>query len=316
MIPALFFSLVTSAQTPPVPDRPAAEAIPKLEFRWGDSGSVAVSELQDRNGTEVEKRYVVRWALDPKDGSRLFEFTDIALASYAGRPPEDPEVAEAIKKVEPLLRAMPKWRISRTGEFQGLADLEASVEGVLAVYRGGEGLDPDAERELRAMLNDPATRAKNEVHAKQTWKLWAEDWRGLEIAVGEERESRDEATIGGEKVPARVAFRCLGREVDAGADCVKLATITTLEGPVYLAALEKLITASVPRNPDQPDKKWLVSARKETSLSGTWEVATLRPHVATSVTLDIVEVPGALPQSIVQKHVYVFDWTKVAEPPR
>ena len=289
------------------PSKPAGEKI-ALRARWPERGAVRVDEVHTKNGADVEKRYVLRWAPAEAGGASVLEFTDFELVRYHGLAPEEPGVAAALALVEPLLRAMPRWRIGRAGAFEGLVEFEAGIERMIAKGRADGTFDADAEKLLRTTFEPPEAKRRLEQYAGETWRLWGEVWNGVEIAVGEARESPSKVLVGRDEVTARVDARCVERLEHGGKDCVRLESLTTLEGEAYVRAAERLLAPHLDRDPTAPDRKVLKSARKQTMLAGIYEVATLLPHDVTAIVVDTFEVAGHPVQRQEEKRAYVFSW--------
>lgn len=306
------------------PERGAAPAASELRFAWGAAGSVRVREVLAREGTDVEKSYVLRWGPREPDqtgapgdsrgsgapSELVLAFEDVAVERYGGRPASDPEVARALAQVAPVLEAMPRWRIGADGRFLGLVDVEASLERLVAAQVAAGLLDPEREAATaRAMIADPGLLRSLEERSADAWKLWVGSWTGVEVLPGAETTIEREVEIGARRVPARTVVRCLKRLERDGAACVELSARTVLQGDAYVAAVEDVLVKVTGAGAAK-----VASARKEIVFDGVWEVATLKPREATSTVADTLTLEGGLPQRQSERHGYLFEWPKAEAP--
>ncbi len=96
---------------------------------------------------------------------RDFHFVDLM-----GKPASNPEFAQALKELAPIMSAIPRFVIDAQGKMaavEGPAELLARVQVAL----------PDADLEsLQQTLENPAAMAAITASATERWQVWVQAW--------------------------------------------------------------------------------------------------------------------------------------------
>jgi hypothetical protein len=96
---------------------------------------------------------------------RDFHFVDLM-----GKPASNPEFAQALKELAPVMAAIPRFVIDAQGKVtavEGAADLLARLQAAL----------PDADlRSLKETLETPAAMEAITASATERWQVWVQAW--------------------------------------------------------------------------------------------------------------------------------------------
>jgi len=285
------------AVSPQLDGTPEPELL-TLTYDWPRSGSVAVTESSLKRGTRAKSAYTLRWSPEEGGESVLMEFADFRLLQLNGMDAAAPRLAPMVRRMRPLLEAIPKMRISRAGELIEFVGLDEAIEAVLATVESDESFE-----ELSRSMRSPETRQLVSAKAADRWNVWAASLIGVETFAGEVWEGAIEMPSALEELPVDAVrgFRCLERFEHRGADCVRIEIDTTFDPESMKAMMLEMFRRL--GNPAPPEEAAELEVARVDHVEGVWEVATLRPH-----RVKTTSVITSGPREQREEHEYVFAW--------
>jgi hypothetical protein len=274
---------------------PAADAL-TLRFDWPHEGHVQVRESSLKNGATAEIAYTLRWRPDESGESFVISYEDYRFLSINGQAASTPAMKAIVERIAPLMKAIPRMRISSAGQLVEFLGLDEVFEAVL-----DELPEDQRNAELEQTMRSPAARQLAAAAATERWNVWVAGLIGMETFVDDEWEADIEtaSNLPGQTLLAVQGFRCHERFADAGADCVRLEMGTTFD-PDSLKANTLAVAASLGQPVPPAESLRLTRVDR---VEGVWEIETLRPHRVSTSTL--VTSAG---EERREEHTYEFDW--------
>lgn len=276
---------------------PEEDALP-LGFGWPLEGAVHVRESSLKKGNTSETAYTLRWKPDESGETFIIAYEEFRFLSMNGMDASSPEMSQMIERLTPLMKAIPRMRISAEGQLVEFLGLDEVFETILAELPEDQR-DPDIER----MMRSPEARQLAAAAASERWTLWVAGLIGIETYAGDEWEADIEtpSKLPGQTLQALQTFRCVRRFEDAGSDCVELRMGTDYD-PESLKANTLAVAASL-GTPFPPEIAKTLELTRRDRVEGVWEIESLRPHRVKTSTLV---TSGGEEQR--EEHTYVFDW--------
>jgi len=160
------------------------------------SKAIPVRETVEKRGRRAELSY--RLVLCPnEDGKLSVEHRDTRFVSLNGMPADDPSMAPTLRKLEPVMSAIPHLIISADGQYEGVRGWGQVLEQVGAL------LPEEGQAELQRLRENPRARALVELAVGRRWQTWVGTWLAFDPSRGFlEREVT--LVPMGEPVPLRV----------------------------------------------------------------------------------------------------------------
>jgi len=269
-----------------------------LRFGWPHEGQVEVREASLKQAATAEIAYTLRWRPDEADESFVIAYENYRFLSINGQAASTPAVEAVVARIAPLMKAIPRMRISFAGQLVEFLGLDDVFEAVL-----DELPEDQRNSELEETMRSPAARQLAATAATERWNVWVAGLIGMKTFVGDEWEADIEtaSNLPGQTLLAVQSFRCLERFADAGADCVRLEMVTRFD-PESLKANTLAVAASL-GNAFPPEAAESLHLTRMDRVEGVWEIETLRPHRVSTSTL--VTSAG---EERREEHTYEFDW--------
>lgn len=296
---ALSESAATSKATPVEASKRIA-----LTFDWPEKGSVKIHSYAKKRGMEAEIDYVMTIVPDGESGGFLLETGGVDIRKVNGLSGEELLKDPKASQLALIAAALPAARIDAKGTLTGFSGLEAALENMSRLAPDEQG-----RKAMKELLAAPEMRQVLERKLAESWNLWVGAWIDLELAVGEEAAvDLEEPSFGGATVPTRYVFRCLSREEHLGRDCVRLSVDQTVDPVAFAKAMTAMMKSGGAPVPE------VASAERTTHSEVVLEVATMRPHSASTAMTVTVKAPGETP--LVQEELkrYELAWPDLAAP--
>ena len=221
--------------------------------------------------------------LDAHDDGLRGLLTDYTFDSVGGIAADDPEIADEIATLTATARsAMPFFIVDAAGRYQGLGDVEETIEAVLRL------VEPDMRPKVEAVLRRKDTLQQMEDKAADYWKGWVELWTERPLTPGETFARPTELAIYDTRLRTELVMTHRGTVVDAP-NLRLLEARQTLDGPeVTNAMLERLrVLAESTGAPTPPDDA-VKSVRRHTLMQVIIDPDGAFPHrMRTETTTEI-----------------------------
>ena len=144
-----------------------------------------------------------------EDGLRGL-LTDYTFDSVGGLAADDPEIADQIATLTATARsAMPFFVVDAKGHYQGLADVEETIEAVLDL------VEPEMRPQVEAAMRRPDTLRQIEVKAADYWKGWVELWTERPLTPGQSFARPSELVVYDARLRTDLIVTHRGTVVDA-----------------------------------------------------------------------------------------------------
>ena len=102
-----------------------------LRFGWPHEGQVQVRESSLKKGATAEIAYTLRWSPDEQGESFVIAYEDYRFLSINGQAASTPAVKAIVERIAPLMKAIPRMRISSAGQLAEFLGLDEVFEAVL-----------------------------------------------------------------------------------------------------------------------------------------------------------------------------------------
>lgn len=220
-----------------------------------------------------------------EDGLRGL-LTDYTFDTVGGIAADDPEIAEEIATLTATARsAMPFFIVDDGGRYQGLGDVEETIEAVLQL------VEPDMRPKVEAVLRRPDTLQQMEDKAADYWKGWVELWTERALTPGETFARPTKLAF--YDTPFQIALMMTHRGAVVDAPNLRLLEARqTLEGPEVTAAmLERIRDLAASTGAPTPPDDAVKSVRRHMLMQVIIDPDGAFPHrMRTETTTEIDEL--------------------------
>jgi hypothetical protein len=137
---------------------------------------------------------------------------DMTLLRFDGLDATRPDVERAVAPITALITHLPDARISRSGEFLEVRDIDAFADRLTAT------LESSPIPELRTMAqvaHVPAVKQAMEGDLRTLWANWVQDWLVFPLPPGADQITTVETDVGGRRRPWPVLMQHRGLVRDA-----------------------------------------------------------------------------------------------------
>lgn len=278
---------------------------PRARFAWGTPCRVRATEMSNKDGNAIKVTFDVVVEPDARTDELRVRLDNYGFLEVNGQDATTPELRAALRDATAAASLVPAMRVTKTGEFLGVADLEQSINKIIEnpVLKS---VAQDAAQVREAMLSPQMLASfTNEMGA--IWATWVGRWLEHRPAKGKRLELTEQVEIGQAKVSAPVTFSNLG-EIAQGT--IRLRTESTMRGKDMAGALREFVrgmAASFGAKPAQLDV--FVDAERHLVMEVDTDPATLRPRRALfDSSLRLTETGGKI-QTRQMRRETTFDWS-------
>jgi|GEM_PF-6689066 len=228
-----------------------------IPFSWPSSGAVGVAVESENNGQLRKATH--RLNLSTADGVLTVAYADFALTEFGGQT-VTPEMEPMLAPVIAASRHVPSFTVGTNGQVAEMGSVEPLLRALVPILRDRQGAPPDAEPQIRQMLDTPLFRAGLRRALEDDWNAWAGAWVGIDLKPGETGEAQVQMPVPtGGALPMTIHVEHLGSP-DGRADRVRLR-MTTAYPPEAMPQMKALLAElSAQLGADARPQDWTLSA--------------------------------------------------------
>lgn len=298
---SLSFINACAASTPPAapPASAAVQPTASVEtpgpaaFDWPVSVAVPVRETTLKGKSKVEIAYHLE-VCPAGPGAFTVAHRDLRFVSLDGVPGDDPSLAPTIRRLAPVMAAIPEMVVSDAGRYQG-------VQGWDEVLAELEKALPEEDRGgLRRLRDDPRLREVTSQAVGHRWRTWVETWLDFDPSKGAQQTVTMPVHLGSKPLELRVE---LSSEPGPSEGTLSLSATTRAGGRKAREILADLLGRIGAEGLDPESFEIEVISIQQVDIR--WP--SLRPERAHSRKEIYVSHEGRRTDRV-EDRTYVFDW--------
>jgi hypothetical protein len=289
----------------------ASSAASTLDFRWPVPSRVLVSMSDWKDSARIVLRWTMRIDTTATSEELRVSNDNVEILQTGDVGPEGDAQYKLPWEIEALTNQALPFMISRAGDYLRPAKVDAPGEYLRVLRSRYSGqVQPDSVwKDAEAVLRNEYIADKVATLGPGQWRLWVEDWLGLDLDSHWPLTSSASLPTAEVTVPGVVSTRRL--DASKGSGLVWMEREAIYDGPLATRLMEQYLRSTMRSSgaQDLPDEPMLRSFQRRDRYTVALEPGTTRPSYARfEQNVEFVMMDG-IKHNKPRVTEYMFDWS-------